>query len=142
MKGDTFPNESESKTKAARISALKNGLTFDEKKYEYKDDFVPADINNPLEVHTTSELIECLQKHKNVDIEARILGMRGDSRSMVKMDKKQFLESVKKRDSKKLRETTQDFFNNSNDPYIGSGMIGQDFTPLLGGPFNKQLLLS
>ena len=46
------------KAKKARVQMLKNGLIFDAAKYEYKEDFVPADPSKPLEAHTTHEMID------------------------------------------------------------------------------------
>lgn len=135
---DNFLNENEApKTKNARVNVLRNGLIFDADKYEYRDDFVPADTKNPLEIHTTAEMIEHLKRNPSAQVEARILGWNGDHRTMVKMDRKQFLEASTKRDSKRLREAYDAF--NYDDGNVSSGLIGQDFTPLLGGPFNKQL---
>jgi len=143
---DQFLIEHDEKPKpdSSRIAVLKNGLIFDENKYEYKDDFVPADINNPLEIHTTQELVEHLKKHKNSSVEARILGANaaGD-KAILKLDTKDFLEASKQKDSKKLRESIDSFaFDNSDSGVMsagGGGLIGRDYTPLLGGPFAKQL---
>lgn len=136
VRPDDFAKESDQETRKNRINVLRNGLIFDEKKYEYSDDFVEADIKNPLEIHTTHEMIECLKSNPAVDIEARVLGWSNKGRGIVKMGKAAFLESVKRRDSKKLRESIDNFATGDG---ATSGLIGEDFTPLLGGPFNKQL---
>lgn len=134
---DDFRNGADPKVKSKRIEVLKNGLQFDPEKYEYKEDFVPADANNPLEVHTTHEMIECMKRDPKIQLEATVLGTNGESRGVRKMNREQFLEAVKRKDSKRLRESIDDFSSNSN---YDQGIIGgQDFTPLLGGPFNKQL---
>src|SRR5882672_12426133 len=120
-----------------RAAVLKNGLLFDVKKYEYKDDFVPADIKNPMEVHTTQEMIECMKNDPKIKLEARIIGVSKGQKAIVKMNREAFLQSVKQRDSKKMREAIDSFA--WDDGQTTSGLVGHDFTPLLGGPFNKQL---
>lgn len=134
-----FREDVDPASKTARIHALKNGLIFDAEKYEYREDFVPANINNPMEIHTTGELIEYLEKNKKAEIEARVLGMQNGEKAMVKMNRTQFLEAAKKRESKKLREAFDGFGYDDSSTGVSPGLIGQDFTPLLGGPFNKQL---
>lgn len=130
--------ESNPEGKEKRINLLRNGLIFDEKKYEYREDWVAADPNNAMEVHSTQEMVAYLEKHKDAQLDARILGcnQKGE-RVLARMNKDMFLEKVKTRDSKKLRESF-DGFNNDDSGFVGP-LIGKDFTPLLGGPFNKQL---
>lgn len=125
------------KPSATRVKVLSNGLIYKPKSYEYSDEWVPADINNPHEIHSTHEMIEHLLKNPKAQIDARVLGMAGDQRRLVKMGRKDFLEAVKRRDSKKFRETIDSF--QFDDGGVGGDLIGRDFTPLLGGPFNKQL---
>ncbi len=135
---DSFRDGADKETKAQRISVLKNGLIFDPKKYEYKEDFVPADIKNPLEVHTTGEMIACMEADPKIQLDARVCGMDGDDRVVARMDRKSFLEAAKKRDSKKLRESVDSFSMDADSS--ASRIIGSDdFIPMLGGPFNKQL---
>ena len=140
---DSFIEDSDSKQSdhKARIQALANGLTFDSKKYEYKEDWVAA--KSPLEVHSTAEMLEFLKRDKNIQLEARVLGWDGERSGHQRVGREQFLEWSKQRDSKKLRESAKlmkeswdDFGYGGND----SATIGkQDFTPLIGGPFDKQL---
>lgn len=141
---DNFLIEHDEKPKpdSARVHALKNGLIFDEAKYEYRDDFVPANIDNPAEIHTTQELVEHLKKYPKSDIEARVLGGGPNGKAMLKLDRTAFLEANKQKDSKKMRESIDSFaFDNSDSGLMspGGGLIGRDYTPLLGGPFAKQL---
>lgn len=131
------PNE-KSPAQKQRLKVLANKLTFDEKKYEYKEDFVPADPKNPMDVHTTPELVKCLEQNKGVTIDARVLHVKDGVRGYKRMNKEQFIEATKQRDSKRLRESLNDCFNMDDGGYTAGG-IGKDFTPLLGGPFNKQL---
>lgn len=134
---DSFRDGGDPKIKNARAKVLSGGLKYDPEKYEYKDDFVPADSKNPLEVHTTQELIEHLENNPKSEVQARVLGMDGDSRAYMHMNKKKFLEATKQRTSRKLRESWDGFGSSDGS---ASRVIGSaDFVPLLGGPFNKQL---
>lgn len=131
-------------SKGKRINLLRNGLIFDESKYEYKEDFVAAPPDRPMEAHTTMEMVECMKRDKTIQLEARVCGVDGDGNRVVgKMNRDQFLESVKRKESKKLRESIDLFSYGYGDGSGGNGaaggLIGRDFTPLLGGPFNKQL---
>jgi hypothetical protein len=137
MSTDTFPqDEKADHVKRARTRVLKTGMTFDSKKYDVDDSWRPANIDNPLEIHSTGELVEAMKKHKGISVEARILGSTGNHKAVVKMKREAFLECAKKRESKRLRETFDMFANDGGDY---GNTIGRDFTPLLGGPFNKQL---
>ena len=52
------------KSSVARAHTLSTKLQFNESTYEFSTDFVPGDTSNPLDVHTTPELIQCLEKGK------------------------------------------------------------------------------
>lgn len=134
---DTFAaGDSKPPKVSARIQHLKNGLIFDPKKYEYREDWVPA--KSALDVHSTSEMIEFLRKNPHSQIDARVCGISASGdRGMRKMTRKDFLEAAARRDSKRLREAVDSF---AIDSGFDSQIVGSsDFTPLMGGPFNKQL---
>lgn len=128
---------------SARIQSLADGLIYDPAKYEFKEDWVPANKDNPMEVHSTSELVEYLERHKknrHIEVEARIIGVGNNGKTIAKLDRKQFMEMAKRKDSKKMREALDSFNYDDGSvfPQMGN-KVGDDFTPLLGGPFNKQL---
>lgn len=142
---DTFANEtSDGKSPIARLRTLElaSGLKFDESRYETKEDWVEA--ANDMQVHSTQELIESLKKNPKNQVEARIIcqGKHGGY-GFKKMRREEFLEYARRPDSRRLREAASKFlewddfgFNSGS----GSEIIGKsDFTPLMGGPFNKQL---
>lgn len=144
---DPFVEEQPTKEKSAHIAALKNGLTFDPRKYEYDEQWVPA--RSDFDVHSTGELVENLLENKRNQIEARVFGVSDGRVKKVKVKREQFLEWARARDSKKLREAGSQYrrmredFGYTGDPSFsdsGTETIGKsDFTPLLGGPFNRQL---
>ena len=127
----------EIKKSFTRAETLAKGLIFDPEKYEYKEDFVPGDIDNPLDVHTVAEMIECLKRHPEVELDARVICTDGQTKTVKRMDRKEFLERAEVKDSVKFRESLDAFA--SDDVGYNGGSVGQDFTPLVGGPFFKQL---
>lgn len=136
MKDSFQLEQKDEKTAAKRIQVLKSGLTFNPKKYVYNEDWVPA--KGVLDVHSTGEMVEAMIKDPSIQLEARVLATKNGDRGFKKMDRKVFLEAVKTKPSKRLREAIDSF---STDGDFGSpqNIGGSDFTPLLGGPFNKQL---
>jgi hypothetical protein len=146
---------SRARIKKIQARVIKNGLTFDAKSYQYSDRFVEWDGVDPLGVHTTAELVKLLESNKKVDIEARVLGVNKKGELCFKtMGKKEFLESYKsertvepsimakafKESNKKLESN----FKESGIDYFGTDVlpdnqIGNDFVPMMGGAYNKQL---
>ena len=124
--------------KKSRTAILAKGLAYDPKKYEYKEDFVPWNGTNPLEVHTSGELIEAIKKYPDtVKVDARILGTNSNGKTLIKCTERELLEFSKKRESAKMREAYDTFLY--DDAIVPSSNVGQDFVPIMGGPFFKQL---
>ena len=129
-----------------------------ENDYLFKTTGTPT---TPKGVRTTAELCAYLENNKDTELEARTICYSKDDNRFFKSDisKKTFLEQFKSNNrltarSPKFRECfsklrEQDAFalganattnpNNYGYSYANSGLIGDDFYPLLGGPFYKQL---
>lgn len=127
------------KHKLLRSRTLTQGL-YDPKSYEFDDSFKPYDPNNPLSVHTTAEMLECLKNNPEIELDARVIGVKNNEWRSSKVSRSQFLESFKSNvwDGVKFKESNvfaSDFGSNAG---VGFG-VGTDFTPLLGGPFFKNL---
>ena len=133
------------KIRASRTKVLASGLEFDPKRYEYNDSWVPNDpIKNPIGIHSTQELIEALKHHKEsgVDVDARVLVRDSAGNYGIKrLNREKFLEATSQRvNSKRLKESIDGFGTYADGAGgYGSDLVGHDYTPLLGGPFNKQL---
>jgi hypothetical protein len=112
------------KLKLERAAVLQSKLTFDEKTYEFDDSFIPADISNPMEVHTTAEMVACLERNPNIELDAKVLGKQGKIVTLKECGKEKFVTNFK--------ESSFD-----DDTYISSS--NDDFVPMLGGPFYKNL---
>ncbi len=106
------------------------------------------------DVRTTAELMAFLESDegKNAQVEARIIAHKpGVGFGIRKMKREAFLEAWKKNSDgrKTFRETFRDIKHFQEDDFSRGGIgnfgfsngntVGQDFTPLLGGPFYKQL---
>lgn len=112
--------------------------------YEESDLTPTAQTNKYLKIKTVHQLFEALQNpdNKDLDIEARVIVVeKGEGRAtIVPMNKVSFVESFKKNSRLKKFKESIDYF--AYDMEITSGnRVGDDYTPLLGGPFNKQLYL-
>jgi hypothetical protein len=115
----------------------------------------PSDIRK---VRTTAEMVAYLESNPGTELEARVLGYNTKKKRIEKrsLDQPQFVESfIKNKDlnssSRKFREAykimREDSFAGGGTQTVNqygysaanSGLIGDDFVPLLGGPFYKQL---
>lgn len=109
--------------------------------YELDDLYVEnanPDVNT---VRTTADLIKLAEAGK-VEIDARVIETNAaGGRRVVQMETKKFLEAYRKENSKpNLKFKEGDPFLTDGEGSGGQG-IGQDYIPLLGGPFNKQLYI-
>lgn len=123
--------------KKERSSVLKNSV-IKEGSYDVDDSFRPA--SNVDEIHTTEELLYYAQKGQ-VEIDARVLAVDSSNNiGYAKLDTKSFLEAASSKESKvNFKESNIDYFG--LDLQGPGQLVGQDYTPLLGGPFNKQLYM-
>lgn len=134
---DAEPNK---KDKLMRAHVLASGLEFDESRYEFSESFVPANVDNPMEVHTTAEMVASLERNKNIALDARVLGGLTGSRKILSksISRESFIDSYKN-GSKRFKESGDDFALDMGLSSGPQGLVGDDFTPFLGGPFYKNL---
>lgn len=114
--------------------------SFDPNTYEFDESFKNA--SSAIEAHTIHELVKFAESGE-CDIDARVLVANQSGRLGVKkMTAKEFIEASKSEPGKiKFKEAAVDTFL-TDDYSFNAGMVGQDFTPLLGGPFFKQLYIT
>lgn len=99
------------------------------------DDQHPLKGDYRPEIQSTADLVELLESDKNSEIDARVL-VRERSTGNVglkRMNKKEFIEAAK------MTEYGLDSFSTDYDATPNVGQVGEDFVPLLGGPFYRQL---
>lgn len=106
--------------------------------YDFNENFrewKPGD--DPRSIHRFSDLVRCLESEKNVTIEAKVFAVKHGEAHRFRLGKKAFLETVTGNKKRTFREGI-DSFRQDSEGALGS-RIGDDFTPLMGGPFSKQL---
>lgn len=104
----------------------------------------PTDQTNSLDskfqehckVKTVPDLVALLESDKTVQLESRILYTKDGQSHHRGLTRDKFIEAYKSNSRKKVFRESVDYFN--SDP-SGSAVGAPDYTPLLGGPFNKQL---
>lgn len=91
-------------------------------------------------VRSTAELVELLERDESVEIDARVLAVHPETGAVGvrKLDRKAFIESARsiQKGGVKIRE---DAFGSTDSLTPDAGLVGDDFIPLLGGPFYKNL---
>lgn len=125
--------------KLAYATVLTRG-TFDPERYEYTDRFIAGDPSDPMSVHTMAELHECVSKNKNVQVDGLIYCVGRSGVGAKRFNRTGFLEAWDgNRRKTKFREAFDTFGTCMDTPGANAGLVGDDYIPLLGGPFNKQL---
>lgn len=129
------PQEQSDKPLAAKTRVAR------EKDYEISDtrDF-DAKFAEHCKVKTMPELIALLEKDKSVQLEAHCLFVENGTgiARMAHLNREKFIEAFKGNKKRTFRESVDSFA--VDGVAQGGAYVGQpDFTPLMGGPFNKQL---
>lgn len=127
-----------------RAQVLKSRLDFNEDENQYSDGFVPESNLTPHSVHTTAELVGLLEKDKSIEIDAKVIELGPNKQFQMKTirGRENFLKEFKAADKKwndgikKYQESNDSFLTDADGV---SSMVGNDFLPILGGPFYKQL---
>jgi len=112
-----------------------------EKNYELDDRFRPGE-NSFHGVHTVNEVVRLLESDPKIDFEGIFLAANPTDKThgAVRLNRTQFLEKWKNNARKKNAKKVLEAFN-GGEFQTGANLVGNDYTPLLGGPFNKQLYL-
>lgn len=137
---DTFRTDSDDDIQRLRARVISSSATFDPETYEMDDKYRPPQTPTVLNVHTTPDLIQLMESDPTIELDARVIALGQDGRGIRKLNRKQFLEAFSRPDASKvisrLRESDSFQYDGS-----GSQLVGDDYIPLLGGPFNKQLYI-
>lgn len=119
---------------------------FEPDTYKFDDKFKDGNPKDFSSVHTIPEMIACLEANDKIEAEGIFIesNTHGHSRYTKIKSRDKILETVKKNSRiKKMREVN---FDTVGGGYVGTaganaGLVGDDYVPLLGGPFNKQAYL-
>lgn len=123
------------------MKVIRDEAVFKPESYEFDDSFKPGNPSRFSSVHTVPELMACLESGKDVEAEGIFLEANSDGVYRYKRitNKKALKEAWKKNARvKKLREANIHEDSFAGDSGSNAGLVGDDFVPLLGGPFNKQ----
>jgi len=128
--------------KLLRARILKDKVSYNPDTYEYDDKFVPESSPDFNSAHTTMEMIRALETDKSIDISGSFLQITKDSKGSPILTPKRFhnRESFFQAwGSNKQKFKEFDSFDTSSAIDTAVESISDDFIPLLGGPFYKQL---
>lgn len=108
------------------------------KSYDF-DDRINLDPNIDLDkIKSVPEMVALAESGK-AEIEGIVYAVKDRQAKPFKLNTKSFVEAFNQNKRKRVfREAIDTFATDMDAP---AGQIGSDFTPLLGGPFNKQLYL-
>jgi hypothetical protein len=108
-----------------------------------ESDIHPVPLSERPTFNSMDEFVSYLKNDKTSDIDARVMAINLETGELGyrQLNKKEFLEAVKKApkalSEMNLREA--DAFATDGDLSPSYGVVGDDFVPLVGGPFYKQL---
>lgn len=112
------------------------------KNYDVDDSWKKGD-NTFAGVRSIPEIVKLLESNKDIGFDGVFITVnpKEGTHGAVRLDKKKFLEAWKKNSepNRGFKKVYESF--NGGTQYNGGNLIGNDYTPLLGGPFNKQLYL-
>lgn len=134
---DETPKSQSSSDKDVRMKTLIKSA-YNPNSHEFNEAFTPGDIEDPMSCKTVHEVVACLEKNKEVKIEGNFFCVNKERRIEKRKitDKASFVEAFKKNEAR-FKEGGDSFSVDSGS--TNTGDIGNDFIPVLGGPFNKQL---
>lgn len=136
------PIEVDRDVQAIRVHRLASEATFNPDTYMFDDRFKPGKASDFNSVHTIPEMMECLETNKNVESEGVFLeaDKAGQYRYRRFKNKAGILEAAKGNSRLKKMREMDSFATDTPQTTAGAnaGLVGDDFVPLLGGPFNKQ----
>ena len=135
-------DEDQKDLKTVRAHTLTNGCISPEK-YELDDTYRPGKTFH--DVHTMAEVARLLESDEGKKIEVDGIFMAANPETQehgaVRIkNRAQFLEKWKLNARKTNAKRVLESFNGGGYQ-TGANLVGNDYTPLLGGPFNKQLYL-
>jgi hypothetical protein len=107
-------------------------------RYDSLDSLSREELAHVPPVRSTAELLNLLERDESIEVDARVLAINPDTGEVGirRFDRKGFLEAAKSGKSFQLRE---DAFGSGDSLSPDMGRVGDDFVPLLGGPFYKNL---
>lgn len=135
---DEFASDGPEQSPSDVVVKVIRNSAFDESKYEALDRFEPTPNPTFKTARTVSEAISAIAKDPKIEVEARVLAVKEGKVGYRKLTREKFLEAVKKGPGRvRFKENNDPFATDAHFPNV----VGDDYVPLLGGPFNKQLYI-
>lgn len=140
MTDETFLIDGDKQLSSMRARVISSSATFDPDTYEMDDKYRPDPNPSALSVRTLPDLFSLMESDPSIEIDARVIAVnqRGE-RGIRRMDRSSFLEAIRTNAASKLSRLREADAFQSDSSY--GGLVGDDFIPLLGGPFYKQLYI-
>lgn len=118
---------------------------FDPSQYEI-DASIYTDVPDYSKLRTTADLVSFMHAEKNVSIDARLLCYESKfaRMSVRNFERSSFLETYRRAEQiskNKFKEAVDCFALDGGYSTSNAGLVGDDFVPMMGGPFFKQLYL-
>jgi len=134
---DEQKQESEIKRRA-RLEVIKAKAVNDSFEYDDRAAAPDSKFAEHAKIKTVPELVALLESDKTVQIEARVFfhETKTNIARLCNLGKDKFIEAFRSNKKRTFREAVDSFQMDSGG---GNVVGGKDFTPMLGGPFNKQL---
>lgn len=127
------------------MRVLASEHAFDPDTYLYDDKFKAGDPKNFHSVHTMPELVAHLAHDKHTEVEGVFLEANSTGHYQYRRlkNREQFKEAVTRGNARRKFREANSFAYDGYGTTAGAnaGLIGDDFVPLLGGPFFKQQYL-
>lgn len=104
------------------------------------DEAHPVPLSDRPQIESMGDLLELLESGQ-ADIDARVLAVKPETGEVGvrKLDRESFLREAKEAGKGSSRLKEADAFATDGDLSPSVGNVGEDFIPLLGGPFYRQL---
>lgn len=134
---DAVPQKSDAKASRLSIDLAPLSDKLDSR-YALDESYTPGDSSDPKKCKTIIDMIECLRKNPNVELDAKVLHYNPANKTMAprKMNRESFMSAL---DKNNTRFQESDWFASDGSAGPNSGLVGDDFIPIMGGPFFKQL---
>lgn len=149
MAKDFTRDEGEIIKSKIRSKILRNANWDLEKRYQVDYSWKEREAQTPQEVRTTAEMLSYIERNKGVELDARVLAFKEGKRKFHyghrKLDYNNFREAylAGNANSNIFREFGGGFGDGGGNGFSSTNgygnTVGNDYTPLLGGPFYKQL---
>ena len=145
MSDKFLKDEADDIKQSIRMNVVKDPSWDLDKRYEVDYSWQPRELNTAQDVRTTAEMLSYLEKNPSVELDAKVMSFKEGECGIRKMDRNSFRESYLHGNTSAGEHTFRESFGNDSggngfsNPNSFGNTVGNDFTPLLGGPFYKQL---